>query len=163
MGDGFRLHEKIGDNTAVEIIRRMNAETWWLGQEEGGGRDEEGAARIVMWRCRMAPELVALDLCDRLSVRVEHSFVMCLQRLAEPREVEHDDAICDGNRPPSRCPIRGGRCAGLPRLRSSLSAPIRRADARDRTNAAEVRLRQVYAEWGGMIGGSHKSERRMLL
>jgi len=48
-------------------------------------------------------------------------------------------------------------------LRSSFSAHIRRADARDRTNAAEVRLRQVYAELGGMIGGSHKSERRMLL
>ena len=37
------------------------------------------------------------------------------------------------------------------------------ADARDRTNAGEVRLRQVYAELGGMIGDGHKSERRMLL
>ena len=37
------------------------------------------------------------------------------------------------------------------------------ADARDRTEAAEVRLRQVYAELGGMLGDSHKSERRMLL
>src|SRR6516225_178571 len=27
MGDGFRLHEKIGDNAAVEIIRRTNPET----------------------------------------------------------------------------------------------------------------------------------------
>jgi hypothetical protein len=37
------------------------------------------------------------------------------------------------------------------------------ADERDRPDAAEVRLRQVYAELGGMIRGSHKSERRMLL
>ena len=29
-------------------------------------------------------------------------------------------------------------------------------------DAARVRLRQVYAELGGMIGDSHKSERRML-
>ena len=83
---------------------------------------------------------------------------MRLQRLAEPREVEHDDAICHDNRPPSRCPIRDmGRCAVLPRFRSV------GADARDRTDAAEVRLRQVYAELGGMLGDSHKSERRMLL
>src|SRR5499433_2694697 len=116
-----------------------------------------------MFRIVGPPKLITLDPCDSLGAQVEHGFVMRLQRLAEPREVEHDDAICHGNRPPSRCPIRGGRCAGLPRLRSSLSAPIRRADARDRTNAAEVRLRQVYAELGGMIGGGHKSERRMLL
>jgi hypothetical protein len=36
------------------------------------------------------------------------------------------------------------------------------ADERHRPDAAGVRLRQVYAELGGMIGGSHKSERRML-
>jgi|SRR5215472_2968424 len=58
--------------------------------------------------------------------------------------------------------LRGRRCAGLPRLRSSFSARIHRADARDRTDAAEVRLRQVYAELGGVVGGSHKSERRTL-
>src|SRR5215467_2009819 len=33
---------------------------------------------------------------------------------------------------------------------------------RDGTHAGEVRLRQVYAALDGMIGGSHKSERRML-
>jgi hypothetical protein len=27
MGDGFRLHEKIGNNAAIEIIRGTNAET----------------------------------------------------------------------------------------------------------------------------------------
>ena len=37
------------------------------------------------------------------------------------------------------------------------------ADERYGPDAAGVRLRQVYAESGGMIGGSHKSERRMLL
>jgi len=37
------------------------------------------------------------------------------------------------------------------------------ANERDRTDAAEARLRQVYAELAGMIGGSHKSESRMLL
>ena len=88
---------------------------------------------------------------------------MRLQRLAEPREVEHDGAICHGNQPPFGYPIRDGRCTGLPKLRSSFSALIRRADARDRTDAGEVRLRQVYAELGGMVGESHKSERRMLL
>jgi hypothetical protein len=36
------------------------------------------------------------------------------------------------------------------------------ADERDRTEAAEVRLRQIYSEVGGMIGGSNKSERHML-
>src|SRR5262249_16055745 len=163
MGDGFRLHKKMGDNTAVEIIRRMNAETCCLVQQQGVVRHEEERAGIVMCRVVVPPELVALDLCDRLSVQVEHGFVMCLQRLAEPREVEHDDAICHGNRPPSSCPIRGGRCAGLPRLRSSFTPTTRPVDTRDRTNAAEVRLSVVYAELGGMIGDSHKSERRMLL
>ena len=37
------------------------------------------------------------------------------------------------------------------------------ADERHRPYAAGVRLRQVYAELGGMIGDSHKSERCMLL
>ena len=40
--------------------------------------------------------------------------------------------------------------------------PLVWADERDRTDAAEVRLRQLYAEPGGMIGGSHKAERYML-
>ncbi len=62
------------------------------------------------------------------------------------------------------CPIRDDRRAALPRVRSPFSAPtpLVWADARDRPDAAEVRLRQFYAEWRGMIGGSHKSERRML-
>jgi hypothetical protein len=48
-------------------------------------------------------------------------------------------------------------------MRSPFNAPtFVRADERDRTDAAGVRLRQVYAELGGMIGDSHKSERRML-
>src|SRR5215472_12437394 len=52
----------------------------------------------------------------------------------------------------------------LPRVRSPFSAPIPLvwADEHDRPDAAEGRLRQVYAELDGMIGGSHKSERRML-
>jgi len=63
------------------------------------------------------------------------------------------------------CLIREGRRAALPRMRSPFSAPIPLvwADERNRPDAAEVRLRQVYAELGGMIGDSHKSERRMLL
>jgi hypothetical protein len=40
--------------------------------------------------------------------------------------------------------------------------PLVWADERDRTDAAEVRLRQLYAELGGVIGGSHKAERYML-
>jgi len=36
------------------------------------------------------------------------------------------------------------------------------ANKRDRTDAGDVRLTQVYAELGGLIGGSHKSERRTL-
>src|SRR5262249_28501837 len=95
----------------------------------------EKRAAIVIRRIVVPPKLITLDPCDRLGAQVEHHFVMRLQRLAKPREVEHDDAIC-------RWPLRG---------------------ARHRTDAAEVRLRQVYAELGGMIGGSHKSERRMLL
>src|SRR5215831_11070674 len=49
----------------------------------------------------------------------------------------------------------------LPRVRSPFSAPIPLvwADLHDRPDAAEGRLRQVYAALGGMIGGSHKSER----
>src|SRR5262249_19661861 len=107
---GVGLNKERGDNTAVEIIRRMNAETCCLVQQQGVVRHEEERAGIVICRVVVPPELVALDLCDRLSVQVEHGFVMCLQRLAEPREVKHDDAIRHGNRPPSRCQIRGGRC-----------------------------------------------------
>jgi hypothetical protein len=40
--------------------------------------------------------------------------------------------------------------------------PLVWADERDRTDAAEVRLRQLYAEPGGMIGGSHNAERYTL-
>jgi hypothetical protein len=36
------------------------------------------------------------------------------------------------------------------------------AGERDRTDAVEGSLRQVYAELGGMIGARHKSERHML-
>src|SRR5262249_34024926 len=43
--------------------------------------------------------------------------------------------------------------------RSPFSAPIPLVWAEDRPDAAEGRLRQVYAELGGMIGGNHKSER----
>jgi hypothetical protein len=50
-------------------------------------------------------------------------------------------------------------------MRSPFSAPIPLvwADERNRPDAAKVRLRQVYAELGGMVGDGHKSERRMLL
>jgi hypothetical protein len=53
---------------------------------------------------------------------------------------------------------RRSRECGLRSARRSLVW----ADEHDRTDAAEVRLRQVYAELRGMIGGSHKSESRML-
>src|SRR5215813_5461581 len=117
-----------------------------------------------MFRIVAPLKLTTLDACDSVGVQVEHDFVMRLQRLAEPREVEHDGAICHGNRPPSGCPIAmaAERCSRECVLRSTRSSLIW-ADARDRTDAAEIRLRQVYAELGGMIGDSHKSERRMLL
>src|SRR5262249_32732148 len=147
MDDGLRLREKMGHNAAVEIIRRTNPKTCRLVQQQRVVRHEEKRAAIVIRRIVVPPKLITLDPCDRLGAQVEHHFVMRLQRLAKPREVEHDDAICHGNRlsiqvPDPRWPLRG---------------------ARHRTDAAEVRLRQVYAELGGMIGGSHKSERRMLL
>ena len=49
-------------------------------------------------------------------------------------------------------------------MRSPFSAPIPLvwADEHDRPDASEGRLRQVYAELRGMIGGNHKSERCML-
>ena len=48
---------------------------------------------------RSAPKLIVLDPCDGPGAQVEHDFVMSLERLAEPREVEHDDASCHCNRP----------------------------------------------------------------
>ncbi len=48
---------------------------------------------------RSAPKLIVLDPCDGPGAQVEHDFVMSLERLAELREVEHDDASCHGNRP----------------------------------------------------------------
>jgi hypothetical protein len=53
---------------------------------------------------------------------------------------------------------RRSRECGLRSARRSLVW----ADERDRLDAAEGRLRQLYAERGGMIGGSHKAERCML-
>src|SRR5262245_49140608 len=47
----------------------------------------------------------------------------------------------------------------LQRASADFSRPGTRARSPD---AAESRLRQVYAELGGMIGGNHKSERCML-
>ena len=70
---------------------------------------EEERAGIVMFRIVAPLKLTTLDACDSVGVQVEHDFVMRLQRLAEPRDVEHDGAICHGNRPPSGCPIRNGR------------------------------------------------------
>src|SRR5262245_2017446 len=60
MGDGFRLHEKIGDNAAVEIIRRMNAETRCLVQQQGVVRHEKERAGIVVCRIVVPPKLIAL-------------------------------------------------------------------------------------------------------
>jgi hypothetical protein len=54
--------------------------------------------------------------------------------------------------------------SGTPEMRSpfSMLIPLVWADEHHRPEAAGVRLRQVYAELGGIIGGSHKSERYML-
>jgi hypothetical protein len=41
-----------------------------------------------------SPKVVTLDVGNRLAARVEHDPVMPLQRLAEPRKVDHDDASC---------------------------------------------------------------------
>src|SRR5262249_33872646 len=87
MGNGFRFREKMGHNAAVEITRRTNAETCCFVQQQGIIRHEEERAGIVMLRIVRPAKLTTLELCDSLSVQVEHDFVMCLQRLAEPREV----------------------------------------------------------------------------
>src|SRR5262245_21932177 len=50
MGDGFRFHEKMGHDAAVEITRRTNAETCCLVQQQGVIRHEEERAGIVMLR-----------------------------------------------------------------------------------------------------------------
>src|SRR5262249_45226697 len=59
--------------------------------------------------------------------------------------------------------MRYGCCAALPtKLLRSACRSLVWADELDRTDAVEGSLRQVYAELGGMIGGSHKAERCML-
>src|SRR5262249_4682691 len=147
-GDGFCLCEKVRDDAAIEIIRRANPETCCLVQHQGVVRHEEERAGILTGRTIESAKLTTLDLCDSLGSQVEHDLVMPLERVPEPREVQHDDASCHASgpfihAPDPRSPLQGGsRCAPC-------SAPIRRpADERDRTDAAEVALRQVYAELG---------------
>src|SRR5262249_60299686 len=65
-------------------------------QQQGVVRHEEERAGIVICRTVMPPKFIARDLCDSLGAQVEHDFVMRLQRLAEPREVNHHDASCHG-------------------------------------------------------------------
>src|SRR5262249_52958024 len=109
-------------------------------------RHEEKRARIVA-SCRVvSPKVVALDLSDGFGDCLEHNFVMPLQRLVELRDVEHDDAVCHGNGPSSLRRSRRPHGA-VQRMRSSFIAPT--PHTRDRTEAAEVRLRQVYAERAG--------------
>src|SRR5215813_14353512 len=127
MGDGFRLHEKIGDNTTVEITRRTNAETCCLVQQQGVVRHEEERAGVVTCRIVVPPKLIALEFRDSLGAQVEHHFVMRLQRLAEPREVNHDDSCCHDNRPfihpPNpRWPLSGTPESAFPSARRSLSS-----------------------------------------
>jgi len=57
-------------------------------------------------------------------------------------------------------PLTGSRLENV--FNVQRADPLVWADERDRTDAGEVRLRQLYAERGGMIGGSHKAERYML-
>src|SRR5262245_27960781 len=164
MGDGFRLHEKMGHDAAVEISWRTDAETCCFVQQQGVVRHEEERAGVVTRRIVVPPKLVALEFRDSLGAQVEHDFVMRLQRLAEPREINHDDACCHGSRPfinthNPRWPLSGTPESALSLQRADPSRPGTRARSPD---AAEGRLRQVYAELGGMIGGNHKSERCML-
>src|SRR5215472_17226856 len=84
---------------------------------------------------------------------------MRLQRLAEPREVDHDDACGHDNRPLIHAPNPRWPLSGTPESAFSLQCADPSRLGRGSPDAAEGRLRQVYAELGGMIGGNHKSER----
>src|SRR5262245_9033780 len=107
---------------------------------------EEKRTGVVTCRIVVPPKLIALEFRDSLGVQVEHDFVMRLQRLAEPREVQHDRAICHGNRPFIHAPNPRWPLSGT--LESAFS--LQRADPEhDRADAAEGRLRQVYAKWAG--------------
>src|SRR5262249_29082253 len=66
------------------------------------------------------PKLTALEFRDSLGAQVEHDFVMRLQRLAEPREVEHDGAICHRNRPFIHAPNPRWPLSGTPERAFSL-------------------------------------------
>ena len=61
-------------------------------------------------------------------------------------------------------PYPGWPLGGTAGMRSPFSMPIPLvwAGEHHRPDAAGARLRQVYVELNGMIGGSHKSERYML-
>src|SRR5215831_12678317 len=106
MSNCFRLHEKMRDHTTVEIVQGMNPKVCCLLHQQGIARYEEKRGRIVASRLVVSPKVIALDLSDGLGDRVEHNFVMPLQRLVELRDVEHDDAICHGNGPSSLCRSR---------------------------------------------------------
>src|SRR2546421_6046666 len=106
MGNRFRLHEKMRDHTTVQIVRGMNPKVCCLFRQQGIARHEEKRPRIVTLRLVKSPKVIALDLSDGLGGRVEHNFVMPLQRLVELREVEQDDAICHRNGPSAMCRLR---------------------------------------------------------
>src|SRR5258708_29867758 len=86
---------------------------------------------IIMFRIVKPPKLITLDPRDSLGARVEHDFVMPLQRLAEPREVEHDGAICHDRQPCMHAPTRDDgegtiartRSRAAPKLAASTSRP----------------------------------------
>src|SRR5262249_19000171 len=55
--DAFRLHKKIGDNAAEEVIRRTDAKTCCFVQQQGVVRHEENRTGIVMFRIIGPPNL----------------------------------------------------------------------------------------------------------
>src|SRR5262249_45396515 len=146
MSNCFRLHEKMRDHTTEQIVQGMDPKVCGLLHQQSIARHEEKRARIAS-RLVVSPKVIALDLSDGLGDRLEHNFMMPLQRLVELREVEHHDAICHGNGPSSMCrsrrPHRGTPENAFFIHRADFASP------RNRTEAAEFRLRQVYAERAG--------------
>src|SRR5262249_17748195 len=129
MSNRFRLHEKMRDHTTEQIVQGMNPKVCGLLHQQGIARHEEKRARIVASPLVVSSKVVALDLSDGLGDRLEHNFVMPLQRLVELRDVEHDDAICHGNSPSPICRSRFPHRA-VQRMRSSSIAPTLASYAR---------------------------------
>ena len=61
----------------------------------------------------MSAKVISLDLRDRLGGQVEYDFVMRLQWLSEPREVDEDVAACHGS-PPFLCAPQAHSAAASP-------------------------------------------------